>query len=93
MLEAQVIKFVAYLFQIYQYMIIGYILMSWVPNLRESKVGEILGKFVEPVLAPFRKLIPPLGMIDLSPIVALLAVRFASFGAITVIQYIFRMIG
>lgn len=41
------------LFQIYYYMILVYILMSWLPNLRENFIGELLGKLVEPYLAPF----------------------------------------
>ena len=41
---------------------------------RESFIGELLGKLVEPYLAPFRRFIPPIGgMIDISPIVALFA--------------------
>ncbi|GAK04628.1 cell division protein YlmG/Ycf19 [Geomicrobium sp. JCM 19037] len=46
-----------------------YVLSSWLPGLRESQFGEALGKVVEPVMEPFRKIIPPIGMIDISPIV------------------------
>lgn len=74
-----------WLFQIYSYMIIAYVLMSWLPNARESVVGELLAKFVEPYLSPFRRFIPPIGMIDISPIVALIALRFASLGLISLI--------
>jgi YggT family protein len=65
---------------IYSYMIIGYILMSWFPNARESTIGQFLGSLVEPFLAPFRKIIPPLGMIDLTPIVAIFSLHFARYG-------------
>lgn len=69
------------LFTIYYYMILVYILMSWLPNLRENFIGELLGKLVEPFLAPFRKIIPPLfGTIDISPIIAIVALRFAVVG-------------
>ncbi|MDA3130990.1 YggT family protein [Aliibacillus thermotolerans] len=66
--------------QIYSYVIIIYILMSWFPNARESSFGQMLGSIVEPYLEPFRKFIPPLGMIDISPIVAIIALHFARFG-------------
>lgn len=66
--------------QIYSWMIIGYILMSWFPNARESSIGQFLGSLVEPYLSPFRKIIPPLGMIDISPIVAILTLHFARYG-------------
>mgnify|MGYP001344739784 CR=1 FL=1 len=79
-------QFIDLFFNIYTFMVFIYILMSWVPNLRESSFGEILGKFVEPVLAPFRKIIPPLGIIDISPIVALLALRLARNGAIALVD-------
>jgi len=66
---------------IYYFMIIAYVLMSWLPNVRESYVGELLGKLVEPYLAPFRKLIPPIGgVLDISPILALLMLTFVAEG-------------
>ncbi|WP_273545563.1 YggT family protein [Paenibacillus caui] len=72
---------------IYSYMIIIYVLMSWVPSVRESFVGEWLGKLVEPYLAPFRRFIPPImGMIDISPIIALFALRLAAVGLSSILQ-------
>lgn len=79
------------LFLIYYYMLFAYILMSWLPQLRESKIGEILGKFVEPYLSIFRRFIPPLGMIDLSPIVGIIALRFIQGGLKTVLYWLFGM--
>lgn len=75
--------------QIYFYMIIVYVLLSWVPNARSSFIGEMLGKLVEPYLTPFRKIIPPIGgMIDISPVIALFALRFVAIGLITVLNYL-----
>ena len=54
--------------------------MSWFPGARESGVGEFLGKITEPYLEPFRKIIPPIGMLDISPIVAIIALQLASNG-------------
>lgn len=68
------------LINIYSWLIIIYVLMSWVPNARESGFGHMLGRIVEPYLEPFRKIIPPIGMIDISPIVAFMALRFAEVG-------------
>ncbi|MDV2685351.1 YggT family protein [Alkalihalophilus sp. As8PL] len=69
---------------IYSFLIIGYILLSWFPNARESSFGQFLGSIVEPYLEPFRKFIPPLGMIDLSPIVAIIVLRLASTGVLAI---------
>jgi YggT family protein len=74
--------------QIYYYMIIGYILLSWFPNARESFIGQLLAKLVEPYLAPFRRFIPSFGIIDLSPVVALIALSFVKTGLIAVIVFI-----
>lgn len=67
--------------EIYSWAIIIYILMSWFPNARETGFGQMLGRIVEPYLEPFRRIIPPLGMIDISPIVAILVLNFAKMGA------------
>ena len=78
-----------YIYQIYMYMIIGYILLSWVPNARDSFIGVFLGKLVEPYLAPFRKIIPPIGgMLDISPIIAIIALRFVYLGLLAVLDMI-----
>ncbi|MBB5172157.1 YggT family protein [Texcoconibacillus texcoconensis] len=65
---------------IYMFLVIIYIFMSWVPNARESSFGQFLGSIVEPYLEPFRKIIPPLGMIDISPIVAIFVLNLAMRG-------------
>lgn len=75
--------------QVYLYMIIAYILLSWLPNARNSFIGEMLGKFVEPYLSIFRRFIPPIGgMIDISPIVAIFALNFVIYGLQAVIGYV-----
>jgi YggT family protein len=40
-----------------------------------NRVLRFLIRVTEPVLAPFRRIIPPLGMFDISPIVVLLLIR------------------
>jgi len=77
------------LVSVYFFMVIAYVLLSWLPNARESFIGEWLGKLVEPYLAPFRRIIPPIGgMIDISPIVALFALRFIDDGLIAILRFI-----
>lgn len=66
----------------YTFLIIIYIFMSWIPGSRESQIGQFIGQLCEPFLEQFRKIIPPLGMIDISPIVAIIALRFARTGII-----------
>ena len=74
-------------FLVYRFMLIGYILMSWVPALQESAVGKFLETVCEPYLGFFRKFIPPIGMIDISPIVGLFALMFIQQGVYIVLGY------
>ncbi|PAV29925.1 hypothetical protein CIL05_08590 [Virgibacillus profundi] len=69
-----------YALVIYSYAIIVYIFMSWFPGARESSFGQFLAKICEPYLEQFRKFIPPLGMIDLSPIVGIFVLILARSG-------------
>lgn len=76
------------LLNVYSWLLIIYILMSWIPNARESTFGTMLGQIAEPYLEPFRKIIPPLGMLDISPIVAIIALRFAERGVAQIFSYL-----
>lgn len=75
--------------EVYFWMIFIYVLSSWIPNLRESQFGYTLGRLVEPYLSFFRRFIPPIGMLDISPIVALIALRFIGQGILVVLSWIF----
>jgi YggT family protein len=66
--------------EIYSWALIIYILMSWFPNARETAIGQFLARICEPYLEPFRRFVPPLGMIDISPIVAFIVLNLASLG-------------
>lgn len=76
------------LIQIYSWALIIYILMSWFPNARESSIGHFLARICEPYLEPFRKIIPSIGMMDISPIVAFLVLNFASSGLSSVYRWL-----
>ncbi|MBY7143710.1 YggT family protein [Virgibacillus sp. NKC19-3] len=65
---------------IYSFALLIYIFMSWFPGARESSFGVFLANICEPYLEIFRRFIPPLGMIDLSPIVAIFVIQFAKMG-------------
>ncbi|MDQ0192563.1 YggT family protein [Paenibacillus wynnii] len=84
----QIESIIDILFNIYFFMIIFYVLMSWLPNVRDSFIGELLSKLVEPYLAPFRKIIPPLfGTLDISPFIALIVLEFAAGGLKSILRY------
>ena len=63
-------------FEVYLYIVIARVLISWVPRNPSHAVIRFLYEVTEPLLAPCRRLIPPLGGIDFSPIIAVMAVEF-----------------
>ncbi|MGY3782561.1 YggT family protein [Gemella taiwanensis] len=67
-----VYKFIIYLFNFYEYSMLAYILTSWVPQIKNNFIVEFLEAICEPYLKLFRKFIPPFGMLDISPVVALI---------------------
>ncbi|MBH5316887.1 YggT family protein [Paenibacillus sp. GSMTC-2017] len=87
-MEDTIIIFLRNALNIYSYLIIGYVLLSWFPNARESSIGQFLGRIVEPYIGIFRRFIPPIGgVLDLSPIVAIFALRFIGIGLESVILF------
>jgi Predicted integral membrane protein len=72
---------VSNLLEVYKWILFIYILMSWLPNIANSSVGMLFARVCEPFLSPFRKIIPPIGgVIDMSPVIAFLALWFAQMG-------------
>lgn len=86
MFIGQLFSLISLAFRLYSFALIIYIFMSWFPGARESAIGQFLTKICEPFLEPFRRFIPPLGMIDISPIVAILALNLAQFGLFTILK-------
>lgn len=85
----ELVYILSMLISIYRWVLIIYIFMSWVPNIQNSNVGRFFARICEPYLDPFRKIIPPIGMIDLSPLAALFVLYFAQIG-IQSLAFMFR---
>src|SRR5215207_7546860 len=64
------------LFQIYTLMIFGRIISSWIPEFQDTKIMRFIAFYTDPYLNIFRRIIPPLGFIDISPIFAFMALEF-----------------
>ena len=63
--------------QIYLLIMLVRAVLSWFPYSPDSPlnpVRRVVITLTEPVLAPFRRIIPPVGMLDLSFLVAFIAV-------------------
>lgn len=55
---------------IYFWGLIIVIVASWIAPVSQNPALVLVRQVIEPAMAPLRKIIPPLGVIDLSPIVA-----------------------
>ena len=66
---------------IYTTIIFVYVLMSWIPRDRGiiGDIYRVLGMLCDPYLDLFRRFIPPIGgMVDISPIFALLVLQLGA---------------
>ena len=61
--------------QLLTFALIGRAILSWVDPRMEWGISRILADVTDPVIAPLRRVIPPLGMIDISFIVAILLIQ------------------
>lgn len=58
-------------FSVYLLIMLGRVISSWIDVDPYHPVVRFLREWTEPILAPIRRVVPPLGMLDLSPLVAL----------------------
>lgn len=63
------------------------VILSWVAPGSRSPGAELVAQITEPVLAPFRRLIPNLGGLDISPIFAFIAIQLLQSWVIPRLAY------
>jgi YggT family protein len=61
--------------KIFFFALIISVILSWVAQGSYNPVVLLINQLCEPVLAPIRRILPPLGGLDLSPIFAFIAIR------------------
>lgn len=60
--------------------ILARVIMSWVTMFAPTSpvvetINNMLNQMTEPILAPLRRVIPPFGMFDLTPMIALILLQ------------------
>jgi YggT family protein len=68
-------QFIDILFQVLIFAIIARALLSWFNLGPSHPLVRILYDLTEPILAPLRRVIPMIGMIDITPIVAIILLQ------------------
>lgn len=63
-------------FTILYWLLFARIIVSWLPVDPYHSIVQFLLQVTEPILAPFRRLPLQIGMLDLSPLVAFMALYF-----------------
>ncbi len=73
-----IVKLVVLSINLFVYAIIIRIILSWVAQGTYNPATAIIATLTEPVLRPFRRIIPPLGGFDISPIFAIILLLAAT---------------
>jgi len=64
-----------YLVQVLTVAIIARALLSWFPLPASNPITSFLHAVTEPILAPLRRVIPRVGMLDITPLIAILLLQ------------------
>lgn len=70
-----VYNFIRILFDLLSLAILLRVILSWFNVNPFHPVVALLDQITEPILGPLRRIIPPIGMIDFTPIVAILLLQ------------------
>ncbi len=69
---------VSIIFRIIYLIILVVVLLSWIPvfDIRKEPLASLV-KIYNVIMAPFKAIIPPIGMIDISPLIAFIVLQIA----------------
>jgi YggT family protein len=77
MTDIHIGQILAGLIGLYTSLVVIWCLLSWFPNIKwGDQPFRTLDQIVAPVIAPLRRLLPTVGGIDFSPVLAILALNF-----------------
>ena len=90
MFSSYILNVLYTLLRIYSFCIVVWCLSSWITVSNDSfnRILEGIGKIVEPYLSVFRRVIPPISGVDLSPIIALFVLNLVERFAISTLGLI-----
>lgn len=65
----------ASLIDLYSLVVLAAVIMSWIPVDRQHPIATFVYGLTDPVLVPIRNAIPPMGGLDISPMVLLIGLQ------------------
>ncbi len=78
--------FVNLFFYLLSLAVLARVLLSWVRVSPYHPAVDFLYRITEPILAPLRRVIPPVGMMDISPIIAMLLLQIIQTVLVEIIR-------
>lgn len=70
-----VIQIVSFALSVYQIILLGRVLLSWIPNMDyRNPIVRFLYAATEPILEPIRRMLPSTGGVDFSPLIVFLGI-------------------
>ncbi|MDX9871201.1 MAG: YggT family protein [Clostridia bacterium] len=83
----QLIPYVRIAFDVYYWLIIIRVILSWVPHDPYKHIFRFIYEITEPALAPFRRLMGRRMMIDFSPLFALIVLQLLETVVLNILSY------
>jgi len=72
------LRLVSLTLSLYTWTILVYVILSWISPGGHRSLTMILAELNEPVLKPFRRILPPMSGLDLSPMLAVILIQALS---------------
>jgi YggT family protein len=72
---------------VYTIVLLIYAVLSWIPDLRFSALARFLATLVEPLLLPIRRVVPPMGGLDVAFLILILLLQFLVRPLLTNLTY------
>jgi YggT family protein len=70
-LTSFLVQFISVLANILYVALIGRVIISWLNVSPTNPIASVIYQVTEPILAPLRRVLPRVGMLDFSPMVAI----------------------
>ena len=74
-----ILLFIGYLAWLMSWLIIARSLLSWFPDTRNHPAVDFLHQITDPVVVPIQRIVPRMGMFDISPMIAFIVLRIIAF--------------
>jgi len=74
------------LFTTYTFMMLVRVFGSWFPRFSQSRFMRFIAYYVDPYLNFFRRFVPSIGMIDISPMFAFISLKLIQWVTLSLLR-------